>query len=162
MRQRRWLELVNDYDCTIHYHPGKANVVADALSRKSMGQLTSLPTSQVELVKDLEKLQIEVVTTPGQVTARLAVLIIRPTLRDRIIEAQNKDSFLQKIKNEVGTDKKKDFGVDKDQVLIFRGRICVPKDEALRNKILKEAHSTPYTAHPGGTKMYRDLRDTFW
>lgn len=56
MRQRRWLELVNDYDCTIHYHPGKADVVADALSRKSMGQLTSLPTSQVELVKDLEKL----------------------------------------------------------------------------------------------------------
>lgn len=76
MRQRRWLELVNDYDCTIHYHPGKANVVADALSRKSMGQLTSLPTFQVELVKDLEKLLIEVVTTPGQVTARLVALII--------------------------------------------------------------------------------------
>lgn len=83
------------------------------------------------------------VTTPGQVIACLAALIIRPTLRDRIIEAQNKDSFLQKIKNEVGIDKKKDFGVAEDQALIFRGRICVPKDEALRNEILKEAHSTP-------------------
>lgn len=56
MRQRQWLKLVKDYDCTIHYHPGKANVVADALRRKSIGQLTSLSTTQMELIKDLRSL----------------------------------------------------------------------------------------------------------
>lgn len=67
-----------------------------------------------------------------------------------------------KIKEEVGTDKRKDLGIAADQALMFKGRICVPKNEDLRNEILKEAHSTPYTAHPGGTKMYRDFQDTFW
>lgn len=150
MRQRLWLELVNDYNCTIHYYRGKVRL-----------QLASLPTFQMELVKDLEKLQIEVVIILGQVTVRLAALIIRPTLRDRIIETQGNDLFLLKIKNEISTDKRNDFGIASDQALMFKGRICVPKDEVLRNEILKEAHSTPYTAHPGGTKMYRDLRDTF-
>ena len=115
MRQRRWLELVKDYDCTIHYHPGKANVVADALSRKSMGKLASLPTIQKELIKDLENLQIEVVTTSEQSIARLATLVVRPTLRDRIIEAQDKDPFLQKIRKEIGTDRRKDFGIASDR-----------------------------------------------
>ena len=45
---------------------------------------------------------------------------------------------------------------------MFKGRICVPNDEVLRKEILEEAHSTPYATHPGGTKMYRDLRNTFW
>ena len=42
MRQRRWMEFLEDYDFTLHYHPGKANVVADALSRKSRGALASI------------------------------------------------------------------------------------------------------------------------
>ena len=42
MRQRRWMEFLEDYDFTLHYHPGKANVVANALSRKSQGVLASL------------------------------------------------------------------------------------------------------------------------
>ena len=53
MRQRRWLELIKDYDCEILYHPGKANVVADALSRKAREKLLKL-TTQEELVKDFE------------------------------------------------------------------------------------------------------------
>lgn len=59
MRQRRWLELIKDYDCAINYHPGKANVVADALSRKE--RLNKL-TSSEELIKDFEKMEIEVQT----------------------------------------------------------------------------------------------------
>jgi hypothetical protein len=46
MRQRRWLELIKDYDCEINYHPDKANMVADALSRKSMVELAALGISQ--------------------------------------------------------------------------------------------------------------------
>ena len=60
MRQRRWLELIKDYDCSINYHPGKANVVADALSRKSFGFSTALLTTQNEIIKDLERMGIEI------------------------------------------------------------------------------------------------------
>ncbi|CAA0825701.1 Uncharacterized mitochondrial protein AtMg00860, partial [Striga hermonthica] len=59
MRQRRWLELVKDYDCTISYHPGKANVVVDALSRRSYGQLSCLFTGQDVLLREFERLQLE-------------------------------------------------------------------------------------------------------
>jgi hypothetical protein len=61
MRQRRWLELIKDYDCEILYHSGKANVVADALSRKSTAELGALRVSQPQLVMEFEKLQLEVV-----------------------------------------------------------------------------------------------------
>ena len=53
LRQRRWLELLKDYDCTILYHPGKANVVADALSRKSMGSLGHISLERRPLVREL-------------------------------------------------------------------------------------------------------------
>ncbi|KAL2475525.1 Pol protein [Abeliophyllum distichum] len=65
-------------------------------------------------------------------------------------------------RTEVGTEKRKEFEMTEDKALMFKGPICVPKDEDLRNKILFEAHSAPYTVHPGGTKMYKDLRNTFW
>jgi hypothetical protein len=54
MRQRRWLELIKDYDCEINYHPGKANVVVDALSRKSMVELAALGISQPQLIKEFQ------------------------------------------------------------------------------------------------------------
>ncbi|MGI4673420.1 Ty3/Gypsy family RNase HI domain-containing protein [Klebsiella pneumoniae] len=57
MRQRRWLELIKDYDCEIHYHPGKANVVADALSRK---ERLKMITSSEELIKDFERMEIDI------------------------------------------------------------------------------------------------------
>src|SRR5438067_1649947 len=63
MRQRRWLELVKDYDCEILYHPGKANVVADALSRKR-NQSNLLPTQQEELVEEFGRLNLKMVK-PG-------------------------------------------------------------------------------------------------
>jgi phosphotransferase system HPr-like phosphotransfer protein len=52
MRQRRWLKLIKNYDCEINYHPGKANVVADMLSRKSMVELAALGISQPQLIKN--------------------------------------------------------------------------------------------------------------
>ncbi|KAA0035496.1 ty3-gypsy retrotransposon protein [Cucumis melo var. makuwa] len=85
MRQRRWLELVKDYDCEILYHPGKANVVADALSRK-VAHSATLITKQAPLLRDLERAEIAV--SVGLVTSQLAQLTVQPTLRQRIIVAQ--------------------------------------------------------------------------
>ena len=82
MRQRRWLELIKDYDVEILYHPGKANVVADALSRKREGNLAALITTQRYLLEDMRKLELEVVTR--QVATRLANIRLQPTLVERI------------------------------------------------------------------------------
>ena len=72
MRQRRWLKLLKDYDVEILYHPGKANVAADVLSRKKTYGMTALFTSQKLLLEDLRKLEVEVITK--RVAARIGSL----------------------------------------------------------------------------------------
>lgn len=67
-----------------------------------------------------------------------------------------------KIKDRVLAGSVKGFEVSIDDTLMFKGRLCVPNDETLRKEILEEAHYSPYTAHPGGTKMYQDLRIIYW
>ncbi|KAL0556760.1 hypothetical protein IC582_005276 [Cucumis melo] len=91
IRQRRWLELVKDYDCEILYHPGKANVVADALSRKVSHSATFI-TQQAPLHRDFYKA--EIVVSVGAVTSQLAQLTVLPTLRQKIIDAQSNDPYL--------------------------------------------------------------------
>ncbi|XP_022867215.1 uncharacterized protein LOC111386946 [Olea europaea var. sylvestris] len=92
----------------------------------------------------------------------LASFIVKPTLRDKIVVAQKADPFLEKIRADVGTEKMKGFEIVEDKALMFKGRLCVPKDEVLRNEIMTEAYSTHYVAHPGGTKINKYLRDRFW
>ena len=93
---------------------------------------------------------------------QLAILRVVPTLIDEIKGAQEKDSNLHKIRAtvEAGTEPK--FKIHDDGSLRFENRVRVPNDEELKRKILKEAHNTSYTVHPGSTKMYRDLKGTFW
>ncbi|KAA3460469.1 DNA/RNA polymerases superfamily protein [Gossypium australe] len=55
-----------------------------------------------------------------------------------------------------------DYSVNSDRVLCFHSRVCMPKDEGLRQRILRESYSSPYAMHPRGSKLYRDLRDQFW
>jgi hypothetical protein len=81
MRQRRWLELIKDYDLSLQYHPGKANVVADALSRKSYVNCLSTEELPEDLCKGLKDLSLEVVPE-----GFVASLIVQPTLMDRIKE----------------------------------------------------------------------------
>ena len=89
MRQRRWLELLVDYDLDIQYHPGKANQVADALLRNSQVSVNCLLTTQKELLRDLEKLGIKVYRHGSN--SVLNTLTIQPTLMDEIRTAQRQD-----------------------------------------------------------------------
>ncbi|WVZ57938.1 hypothetical protein U9M48_008266 [Paspalum notatum var. saurae] len=82
MRQRRWLELIKDYELEIHYHPGKANVVADALSRKSYCNLLTGEELSAELCAEMEQLRLEFVTNE-----HLNELRVRCTLEDQIRQA---------------------------------------------------------------------------
>ncbi|GJU05910.1 retrotransposon protein, putative, ty3-gypsy subclass [Tanacetum coccineum] len=125
---RRWLELLKDYDTNIQYHPGKANVVADALSQKS-GMIACFDSI---ILHDLERLRFELIVRVGAIV-------------------QN-----------VEDGKHTEFSVDDDSVVWFEDRLCVPNDQALREKVMTEAHSSPFTIHPGSTKMYRDLKQYFW
>ena len=102
MIQRRWLELLKDYDLTISYHPGKANVVADALSRKSAGNVAALLTTQKHILEDLRKIRIEV--RFHETEAYLANLRVQPTLIERIKIAQSNDPKWQKIRDLINLD----------------------------------------------------------
>ena len=92
LRKRRWLELIKDYDMRLHYHPGKANVVADALSRKS--HVNTLMTAGLpkELAEDLCKLCLEIL--PG---GYVATLEIQSTLMDNIRGAQKTDKKIAEV-----------------------------------------------------------------
>ena len=86
MRQRRWIELLKDYDFTIEYPPGKANVVADALSRKSLGNLSHIHYVRIPLLLELRALNVEL--AQGEKGAVLDTLKVRPVLIVRVREAQ--------------------------------------------------------------------------
>ncbi|KAA0053208.1 pol protein [Cucumis melo var. makuwa] len=159
MRQRRWLELVKDYDCEILYHPDKANVVADALSRK-VAHSAALITKHGPLLRDFERAEIAV--SVGEVTSQLAQLSVQSTLRQRIIVAQLKDPYLVEKRRLVETGQGEVFPISSDEDLMFEGRLCVPEDSAVKTELLTEAHSSPFTMHPGSTKMYQDLRCVYW
>jgi hypothetical protein len=82
LRQRRWLELIKDYHLEIHYHPGKANLVADALSRKGHANMAMVFQLPDELVKEFERLNLEVVAHAEGVT-----LEVQSTLEQEICRA---------------------------------------------------------------------------
>nr|GFC87704.1 reverse transcriptase [Tanacetum cinerariifolium] len=152
MRQIRWLELLKDYDTNIQYHLGKANVVADALSQKS-GMIACF---NFKILHDLERLDVELcVRDSGGYWASMR---IESNLMLPIKEAQKDDDELWAIVQNVEDGKHIEFSVDDDGVVRFEDRLCVLSDQALREKIMTEAYSSPFTVHPGSTKMYRDLK----
>ena len=158
MRQRRWMELLKDYDCDILYHPGKANRVADALSRKSsIAHLMIKEWTLLEKVRDSE-FKFEV----SRISSLLATLRIELEIQSKVKALQSMDPETQKILEMDASKRKPDFQVSEDGILKFQGRLCVPDNAELKEEILSEAHRSNYSIHPGSTKMYQNLRQYYW
>ncbi|GKD13849.1 putative reverse transcriptase domain-containing protein [Tanacetum coccineum] len=141
MRQRRWLELLSDYDCEIRYHPEKENVIADALSMKERDQ---------------------------PLRVRALVMPIGLDLPKQILEAQTEAQKLENIKNkDVGGMIKKDIPKEKlepcaDGTLCLNGRSWLPCYGDLRTVIMHESHKSKYSIHSGSDKMYQDMKKLYW
>ncbi|GMJ03749.1 hypothetical protein HRI_004044100 [Hibiscus trionum] len=146
LRQRRWLELLKDYDCEIEYHPGKVNVVVDPLSRNAISDLKAM-FARMSLYED------------GILLAELRVIL---TLISDIRPEQPSDPFLMHRIREVREGTSRDFSIDQDGVLCFRGRYCILRKFGLKQVILREAHNSPYSMHPGRDTMYKNLRARYW
>jgi hypothetical protein len=146
--------LIKDYDLTIQYHPGKANVVADALSR------TGVPKVAMPLIADLDRMGVALCYAG---TAREETqMLIQSSLLDRVCVAQHRGRLIQEAYKRIDDGKPREFAIDENDLVCFRGCICVPQKSEVKMDILREAHKTPYTVHPGETKMYRDLKQNFW
>ncbi|XP_075479392.1 uncharacterized protein LOC142520274 [Primulina tabacum] len=98
---------------------------------------------------------------PGTV-APLSAMVLRSTLFDRILKEQQSDNQLLKLKKESDLSEVSEFGLNRDGLLTFRGRICVLLGDEIQRDVFIEAHTAPYSVHPGSTKMYQDLRRLYW
>ncbi|KAJ9548358.1 hypothetical protein OSB04_020901 [Centaurea solstitialis] len=135
MRQQCAMELIKDYDCEILYHPGKANVVADALSRKTYAGLLCYVITHISvkpnLFDDIRKWQIE-------------------ALKSENIKAERMVGYVNSLSE------------DGRGLKVFKARIWVPRLGGMRDVVLAEAHKSRLSIHPGSTKMYQDLRLDYW
>jgi hypothetical protein len=157
MRQRRWLELIKDYELEINYHPGKSNVVADALSRKSQVNMLAAHPMPFELAKEFDRLSLGFLNNTQGVAVEL-----EPTLEQDIRKGQKDDEKINEIWQLIIDEKGPYFREDAKEVVWFKDRLWVPDIKSIWELILKEVHETAYSIHPGSEKMYQDLKKRFW
>lgn len=123
LRQRRRMEYLDQYDFDLQYHPGKANVVADALSWKTRCTITCLAVNEWEMLRILGEFGLEIVKAEGRVT--LCSLWRQPTLRERVIEAQRNDEQYKNLLRKVEANPEV-WSVGNDGELRHLKRLFVP------------------------------------
>ena len=160
MRQRRWVELIKDYECTIENHPAKANVVANALSRKPTCSISHLKNVYLPRLVELRSLDVRLEFT--DTWALLSTFHVHPILIDKIRELQTQDPTMIKMKREAKSWQLKGFSVQADGTLMMGHRLCVPDVGGFNKEIMEETHSSAYAMHPRSTKMYHTLREHYW
>jgi ribonuclease HI len=139
MRHRIWLELIKYYELEIHYHPGKANVVADALSRKSQVNMLAAHPMPYELAKEFDRLSLEFLNNTQGVAIEL-----EPTLEQDIRKGQKDNEKINEIRQLIRDGKGKDFREGAEGVVRFKERLCVPVIKPIRELILKEIFILSY------------------
>nr|GEW57243.1 putative reverse transcriptase domain-containing protein [Tanacetum cinerariifolium] len=136
LRQRRWIELISDYDYEIRYHPGKTNVVPDALSRKEMDKplrvRALMMTVHNDLPKQIRKAQEE-------------------AMKGKNVKAKNLGRLIKPI-----------FVFHPDGTHCFGNRFWLPLFGGLKDLVMHESHKSKYSIHPGSDKMYQDLKSLYW
>jgi hypothetical protein len=150
------LELIKDYDLGINYHPRKANVVADALSRRSHVSQLVVDSVPFELCEEFDKLNLRIVDNTEATKMEVGSILLQ-----EIQKGQMEDEKIQEIKRNIKEEKLPVFSEDEEGLLCYNGRICVPNVKELKDKILHEANESAYSIHPGGNKIYHDLKATY-
>ena len=139
---------------SLHYHPSKANVVADTFRRLSMGSVAHVEEERKEIVEDVHRI------------ARLGVRFFsisdngvtfqngdESSLEVEVMEKQGSDPFLLELKGPVHNQRVEVFSQGGDSVLLYEGTLCVPDVGELRQHILAEAHNSRYSIYLGDTKI---------
>ncbi|GJR33845.1 putative reverse transcriptase domain-containing protein [Tanacetum coccineum] len=136
LRQRRWIELLSDYDCEIRYHPGKATVVADAMSRKEMDKPLRVRALMMTVYNDL----------PMEIREAQ-----KEAMKGKNVKAENLGRLIKPI-----------FEFCPDETRYFGNRVSFPQYGGLRDLVMHESHKSKYSIHPGSDKMYHDLKPLYW
>ena len=158
MGKRRWMEFLKDYDFELLYHSEKVNVVADALSRKTM-HIVHLMIKEIELLEKFRDMKLHVEL--GSECIRCSNLTISSDFLNLIKEKQLVCASLKGVRELLGSYGAKEFALGSDSVLRYRGRVCVPDYAEVKRLILEEGHKSRLSLHPDMTKMYQDLKEAF-
>jgi hypothetical protein len=151
------LELIKDYNLGINYHPGKPNVVADALSRRSHVNMLTTRELLPKFCKEIEKLNLGWVSSTEVVTME-----VDSTLEQDIWKSQLEGAKIQEIKEQIKQEKALGLSVDVQGTLWYKKRLSVPDVKEIRELILREAHDSTHSIHPRSTKIYHDLKSRYW
>jgi len=152
------MEFLKNYNFKLIYHPGKANVEADALSRKTV-HTTHLMIKKVELLEKFRDMKLHVELESEFI--RCSNLTISSDFLNSVRERQLLDVHLNKVREQLGSEEAKDFALGNDGILRFQGMVCIPVDVEVKRLILEEGHKSRLSLHPGMTKMYQDLKESF-